>query len=185
MDDQNISDEFVKRHYPGLYSLLLRRIKDASVAAEMLQEAVITAMRNAKAGRVAEPDKLAGYIYRVALNLYRNYCRAHDNRPELRTEPDAIQSLPADNTAELSVEPAVLQRVCSIVAALPTERDREIVKRFYLDEEDKESICASLGLSPLHFDKVMFRARQRMRALLEAKGFAKSDFFGVLLVCAA
>jgi hypothetical protein len=31
------------------------------------------------------------------------------------------------------------------------------------------------------FDKVTFRARQRMRALLEAKGLDKTDFLSLLL----
>ena len=64
-----------------------------------------------------------------------------------------------------------------VVESLPTPRDREIVRRFYLDEEEKEAICRDLGLSPLHFDKVIFRARQRMRKLLEERGFKKTDFF--------
>jgi hypothetical protein len=38
-----------------------------------------------------------------------------------------------------------------------------------------------MGLSSLHFDKVIFRARQRMKTLLEARGFSKRDFFAVLL----
>ena len=63
---------------------------------------------------------------------------------------------------------------------MPTQRDREVVKRFYLDEEDKDAICRDLGLSALHFDKVIFRARQRMRSLLEARGFRRNDFFSVL-----
>ena len=67
--------------------------------------------------------------------------------------------------------------------SLPTVRDREIIKRFYLDEEDKAEICRSMGLSPLHFDRVMFRARQRVRVLLETKGFDKSDFLIALLSC--
>jgi RNA polymerase sigma-70 factor (ECF subfamily) len=68
---------------------------------------------------------------------------------------------------------------------LPVPRDREVIKRFYLDEETKDAICQSLGLSPIHFDRVIFRARQRMRALMEAKGFRKPDLFGslVLLCC--
>jgi RNA polymerase sigma-70 factor (ECF subfamily) len=72
--------------------------------------------------------------------------------------------------------------VRELIAELPTERDRLIVKRFYLDEEDKGVICDELGLSPLHFDKVIFRARQRMKDKLEIRGFKKSDFFILLLV---
>jgi RNA polymerase sigma-70 factor (ECF subfamily) len=72
-----------------------------------------------------------------------------------------------------------------VLEALPVTRDREIVKRFYLDEEDKERICGELGLSPVHFDRVIFRARQRMRAMLESMGIGKSDIFGFLIVCFA
>ncbi len=46
----------------------------------------------------------------------------------------------------------------------------EIIKRFYLDEEDKAEICRSMGLSPLHFDRVIFRARQRLRSLTGSEG---------------
>ena len=59
-------------------------------------------------------------------------------------------------------------RVWDIIEELPTERDREVMRRFYLNEEDKASICADLHLSANHFDKVAFRARQRMRVLLSA-----------------
>ncbi len=57
------------------------------------------------------------------------------------------------------------------------------MKRLYLVEEAKDEICRSLGLTPLHFDRVIHRARQRLRVLLEAKGLGKSDFLSVLLTC--
>lgn len=185
MGEDAISDQFIRQHYAGLYALLQRRIGDASVAAEMLNEAVAIAIVHARQGRVAQPERLAGYVFRVAMNLYRNYRREFDNRAELRAAGDAIQYLPGDRGADEGLGADIVQEVRMIVAALPTARDREIVKRFYLDEEEKDDICRSLGLAPLHFDKVVFRARQRLRALLEAKGFRKSDLLGVLMVCCA
>ena len=182
MGEDAISEQFIRQHYAGLHALLQRRIGDPAVAAEMLNEAVATAIVHARAGRVAQPERLAGYVFRVALNLYRNYRREFDNRAELRVTGDAVQQLPGASGAEDGIETGVVHEVRAIVASLPTARDREIVKRFYLDEEDKEDICKALGLAPLHFDKVIFRARQRLRALLEAKGFSKSDLLGVLLV---
>jgi RNA polymerase sigma-70 factor, ECF subfamily len=180
-----ISDQFIRQHYAGLHALLQRRIGDSGVAAEMLNEAVATAIVHARQGRVAEPERIAGYVFRVAMNLYRNYRREFDNRTELRAAGDAIQYLPGDRGADEGLDAGIVREVRKIVASLPTQRDREIVKRFYLDEEEKDDICRSLGLAPLHFDKVIFRARQRLRALLEAKGFSKSDLLGVLMVCFA
>jgi len=179
-----ISNDFIKQHYTGLYSLLHRRIRDANIAQEILNEAVATTIKHSRAGRVSDPQRLAGYVYRVALNLYRNYRREYANRPGVHSSDEDIDQLPAQRTTEDAVmNTGVLSQILSIVASLPTARDREIVKRFYLDEQDKEEICRDLGLSPLHFDRVIFRARQRMRSLLEAKGFEKSDFFIALLSC--
>jgi RNA polymerase sigma-70 factor (ECF subfamily) len=179
-----ISDQFIRQHYTGLHALLQRRIGDAAVAAEMLNEAIATAIVHVRQGRVAQPERLAGYVYRVAMNLYRNYRREFDNRGELRAGGDAVQQLPGAGGTDDAPDSGVVRTVRAIVESLPTARDREIVKRFYLDEEDKDEICRSLGLGPLHFDKVIFRARQRLRALLEARGFSKSDLLGVL-VCVA
>ena len=185
MGEDAISDQFIRQHYAGLHALLQRRIGDGGVAAEMLNEAVATAIVHARQGRVAEPERIAGYVFRVAMNLYRNYRREFDNRSDLRAAGDAVQYLPGDRGADEGLDPGIVREVRSIVASLPTARDREIVKRFYLDEEEKDDICRSLGLAPLHFDKVIFRARQRLRALLEAKGLSKTDLLGVLIVCFA
>lgn len=179
-----ISNDFIKQHYPGLYSLLHRRIRDPNIAQEILNEAVATTITHSRAGRVSDPERLAGYVYRVALNLYRNHRREYANRPGVHATDEDIDQLPAQRTTEdAAMKTGVLRQVLSIIASLPTVRDREIVKRYYLDEEDKDEICRALGLSALHFDRVIFRARQRMRSLLEAKGFDKSDFFNVLLSC--
>lgn len=179
-----ISNDFIKQHYTGLYTLLHRRIRDANIAQEILNDAVATAIAHSRAGRVADPKRLAGYVYRVALNLYRNYRREYANRPGVHATDEDVDQLPAQRTTEdAAMKTGVLRQILSIIASLPTVRDREIVKRFYLDEEDKDEICRSLGLSPLHFDRVIFRARQRMRSLLEARGFDKSDFLSVLLSC--
>lgn len=186
MGEDEISDKFVKQHYAGLQVLLQRRIKDAAVAEEMLNEAVATAIAHMRVGRVSQPERLPGYVYRVALNLYRNYRREFDNRSDLRVRSEDIDQLPTLPYAASDVAYSELPRIVrGLIAELPTSRDREIVRRFYLDEEDKAQICDSLGLTSLHFDKVIFRARQRMKTLLEAKGIDKHDLLSVLLLICA
>ena len=50
-------------------------------------------------------------------------------------------------------------------AYVSSDRDREILFRFYLAEDDKERICRDLGLTAVHFNRVLFRARERFREL--------------------
>jgi RNA polymerase sigma-70 factor (ECF subfamily) len=57
--------------------------------------------------------------------------------------------------------------VRQVITELNSDRDREVLLRFYLREEEKEQICADLGLSSLHFNRVLFRARERYKQLFE------------------
>ena len=52
--------------------------------------------------------------------------------------------------------------------------------RFYLDDEDKDAICRALGLSYEHFNRVIFRARNRFRELLERRGFGRDDLLTII-----
>lgn len=57
----------------------------------------------------------------------------------------------------------------TLIGELGTERDRQILFRFYVAEHEKATICADLDLDLVHFNKVLFRAKQRFRTLLEKR----------------
>ena len=65
---------------------------------------------------------------------------------------------------------------------MPAARDRDILVRFYLNDEAKEEICRELRLSEEHFNRVIFRARNRFRELLEQRGFWKADLLTLVAV---
>jgi DNA-directed RNA polymerase specialized sigma24 family protein len=57
--------------------------------------------------------------------------------------------------------------VRQILKEMTSERDIQVLFRFYLAEHDKERICADLGLTNLQFNLVLHRARERYRKLYE------------------
>jgi hypothetical protein len=65
---------------------------------------------------------------------------------------------------------------------MPVARDREVLIRFYLDDEDREQICRELQLSEEHFNRVIFRARNRFRELIEHRGFRKADLLAIAAI---
>jgi RNA polymerase sigma-70 factor (ECF subfamily) len=121
-------------------------------------------------------------VYRVAINDLRNHLRSMHTRSAVRSGEETLESLPGDRDAsDDAAETKAAALVRAVIEQLPTERDRVIVKRFYLDEAEKEEICREQhNLSPLHFDKVIHRARARMRELLQKRGFKRNDFFALL-----
>ena len=87
-------------------------------------------------------------------------------------------TLNAEEAQNMESEPSELseaddrqlaQAVMALLDELPTERDREILVRFYLDGTDKQQLCQELGLSPKHFDRVLMRARSRLRTIIERR----------------
>lgn len=165
----------VYRDYPGLRALIMRRVRDPQLAADILQDAAVTTLEKLRAGKIAQPSAIGGYLYRVALNHLRNYRRK--DRAAVSSSAD-LESLPdpanASDVGDIDREHWA-HAARSILDELPTVRDRDILVRFYLNDESREDICSALALSEEHFNRVIFRARNRFRSLLERRGYAKVD----------
>ena len=74
-------------------------------------------------------------------------------------------SAPNQLEAVLQKEKAAIVR--QVINELPTDRDRQVLFRYYIVEDEKEQICADLGLTSLHFNRVLHRARERYKELYE------------------
>jgi RNA polymerase sigma-70 factor (ECF subfamily) len=166
----------IERNYVGLRLLVSRRCRDPHVAADLLNEAVLTTWAKWQAGKIERPEQIAGYVLQVTMNLLRNHRRAIGERPEKRADAARLQELPGEGEpADETIEREIANRVKAVIRGMSSQRDRTVLVRFYLDEEDKEIICRDLGLTTLQFDKILHRARGRLRKLLEAGGLGRSD----------
>jgi RNA polymerase sigma factor (sigma-70 family) len=161
--------------YPALISLVARRCGKRAEAADLLHEAIRIAIEHHASGRIANLHRLPGYVFRTALNLLRNHKRAIRNRPELRaSEKEADSVACVDSVESLSCD-ATAQELRDALNELRMKRDRLVIQRFYMNEEPKRDICRDLGISGLSFDKIAFRARQRLKELLIARSVGADD----------
>jgi RNA polymerase sigma-70 factor (ECF subfamily) len=166
--ERSAEDELVCRYSRGV-SIIVRRIaRDPALTEDICQEAFRLVLEKVRRGEVREAEKLSGFICSLARNLAIDYFRQAARR---ETTEDIESSRPLSDPApdQLSV---LLQRekanaVRQVLKELKPARDREILYRFYIAEEEKETICADLGLSSLHFNRVLYRARERFRELCQ------------------
>jgi RNA polymerase sigma-70 factor, ECF subfamily len=176
-------ESLILKNYTGLRLLILRRTRDPNVASDLLSEAICITWEKWQANQIAHPDQIAGYIFQVAVNLLRNRRRAMGEKPGARADNSRLDTLADDSAAADDwIERQIAARVKRVIGSMSTPRDRLILTRFYLEEEDKESICRDLNLEATQFDKVLHRARGRLKELLEAQGLAKSDLLSVLVL---
>jgi RNA polymerase sigma-70 factor, ECF subfamily len=170
----------IEKNYVGLRLLVSRRCRDQHVGADLLNEAVCTTWAKWQAGKIERPEQIAGYVLQVTMNLLRNHRRAIAERPEKRADASKLQELPSDGQpADETIEREIASQVKNVIRGMSSQRDRAILVRFYLDEEDKETICRDLGLTPLQFDKILHRARGRLRKLLESGGLGRSELLSL------
>ena len=171
----------ITREYYGLRLLIARRTRDHEVAADLLNEAICTSWEKWRAGEIRQPQLIAGYVFQVALNLLRNLRRSVGERSDRRVNLDGLNELESSHATEPPLEDWVAGKVRDLIQSLGSSRDRTVLVRFYLEEEDSETICRDLALSPLQFKTVLHRARKRLRTLLESHGLKGSDLVGFLL----
>ncbi len=170
--------------YPGLVALLVRRIGDPQLAHDVLHDAIVTALDKLEAGTAVPPDVLAGFVFRTAMNHLRNHRRHQRLQLEDGEAVDALRDERSAGPAEESQQAATRELVRGVLQGLSSHRDREMLVRFYLDEEDKTQICESLALTGPQFDRVIFRARDRLRTLIERTGCSRWDLLGLALLLA-
>ena len=176
-------EALISRNYSGLRLLIQRRTGDPQLAADLLNDAVCTTWEKWQAGQIERPELIAGYIFQVAMNLLRNQRRKLGERPERRATTDQLDALiDPDSARDHALEESIAARVRRLLRSMTTPRDRLVLTRFYLEEVDKESICRELGVEPLQFDKILHRARGRLRELVESHGLRKTDLFSVLVL---
>jgi RNA polymerase sigma-70 factor, ECF subfamily len=171
--DPGAEEELVARFSRGLLFHLRRLTGDPALAEDLHQETFRIALPKLRREGLAEPERLGGYLLRIGRNLFLGGYRRRTRRGEdVALDPEEILDLPDVDTGQLSrlLKDEELREVRRLIAELGNDRDRQILFRFYVAEEDKQRICADLGLTSLNFNSVLFRARQRLKELLERAG---------------
>jgi len=150
---------------------------DFELTHDVCQEALVIILQRLRTTGLENPAALAAFAAQTARNLVMGM-RRKAQRQRTGTDAEAIESAadprPAayEQLAAGTIRP-ILNR---LLAELPGDRDRTVLVRFYLQEDNKSDICRDLNLSDLGFNQVIFRARNRLRQLLVEAGFQKHDF---------
>lgn len=162
----------VERFSRPVQLLLARHTRRRADADDLFQETFRLALEKLRGGELRQPEKLPGFLAALARNLaieiYRKAGRRKTDTGK-DTEMAALGRRAGQLGEVLDDEKALLVR--RVLGELRNDRDRQVLYRFYLAEEDKETIAADYELDSLQFNRVLHRARQRYKdALLEHLG---------------
>jgi len=155
---------------PKIEFILRRRLRDPVLAADLRQDTLITVIERLRDRGVDEPAKLAAFIYKTAEYLANNHGRRRQRR-NTHADTDQIEDAPSETPllADQIERDELANLVRESMKDLNQPRDRQLLRRFYLGEEDKADLCREYDVTPAHFDRVLYRARQRFGELLERR----------------
>ena len=163
--------ELVRRFSRALTFLLKRLTRDETAAEDLYQETFRLVIEKVRGGELRDAERLPGFVSSMARNLFLGSVRRSGRRQkwhgDAETTETAPDPAPGQLTKLLAQERAAAVR--QVLAELKNDRDREILSRYYIADEKKEDICSDLELSDLHFNRVLFRARQRYKELFESR----------------
>jgi len=165
--DKAMEEIFCQRYYPAVRRQLIAYTRDPVKAEDITHDVMLKLLLRLRSRGIDEPRYLARFVHQTTRYSYFSWLRQPANQ---QVTLEAIDD-PADtrDDAEQSLLNAEQRRLTlGLLKRLPVERDREVLWRAYFAEESKQSLCEALALSNAHFDRVMFRARQRLRAMVES-----------------
>jgi RNA polymerase sigma-70 factor (ECF subfamily) len=165
--DIQAEEELFLRYNRAVMIIINQAWKNCPLTADLCQETFHITLRRIRAGALNDPKKLPAYIWGIAHNLViqslRKTTSANHTEIEIAEEiPD-----PAPNQLDTILQTEKTKMARQVLKELKSERDRQVLYRFYIAENDKESICADLGLTAEQFNLVLFRARKQYRKLYE------------------
>jgi RNA polymerase sigma-70 factor (ECF subfamily) len=168
--DQQAETELVERYSRAVMSIIRRSLGDSNLADDLYQETFCIVIEKVREGDVREAERLSGFVCGVARNrVIKHFQRATQQERLTETEETVSLTQPGHDQLKELLRKESAEIVRQILKEMTNERDIEVLFRFYLAEDDKEQICADLGLTSLQFNLVLHRARERYRELYERR----------------
>ncbi|MGE4072252.1 MAG: RNA polymerase sigma factor [Lysobacterales bacterium] len=156
--------ELAQRLRPGLRVILRARLGGAAMVDDLVQEALILIIARWRQGEIADPQQQAAFAHTTAVHLASNATRTEARRRRLASDyAHSVEAQFEPSPEERMAQRQLLEAVRATVEELPNERDRQVLRAYYLDDLSKVEICAELELEARHFDRVLHRARVRLR----------------------
>jgi RNA polymerase sigma-70 factor (ECF subfamily) len=165
--DKYSGNEFVSLHYRWLLYVVRKKFSRVSSHEDIVQDSFMLVITKLQQGLVNNPDTIRSYLRTTAINIGYEYLRK-DKKYISAVDQDSLdifEDVTSDVLSNLEWDNGI-NHVKQIMTELPTDRDREILTQFYFEDQDKTEICKKLDLSSEHFDRVLYRAKQRLKELI-------------------
>jgi RNA polymerase sigma factor (sigma-70 family) len=155
----NAIQEFYECFAPGLRLLFLNRLRAEEDFEDLIHDTILATIHAIRQGQLRNADSLPGYVQTIAK---RKSCRWMESRVTARRHQDNEQTLLTDRRPgpeQMHARQEHLEIAREALAALKPH-EREILDRFYLQEQTPAQIQAEMGLTKTQFRLTKSRSKE-------------------------
>lgn len=166
--DRTAEAAFVARYAASARAIARRHARPNEPAVDdVVQDVLANVIERLRAGALRDGAALPAYVRNAVVFGVRALGRgAHPSCEDPAELEAAVEAGPVSAAEQVERQRAIRE----VLAELSVERDRQLIVRFYLEEQERADVCRALGIDEAHFHRVVFRARERLRARLEQRG---------------
>ena len=163
-------DKSLAEHFGWLRSVVAARLGEPQAIDDVMQEVAAAAAASSQRAPLADPSKMAPWLYRIAVRqtlLYRRSCGRR--RKLVKNFAERVGPCESDNRAPNPLQWMLAnERSARFRAAMDDmpDRDREVLMLKYEHGWSYKRIAEQLGISTSAVETRLHRARKRLRASL-------------------
>ncbi len=137
---------------------------------DKVHDTFVVVVQAIRRGELREPERLMGFVRtivrrQVAAHIDRV---VHNRREQVDLDSSVRVADPRENPEQSAIFRERAELIQRVLGEL-TERDREILTRFYLKEQDQDQICTEMSLTETQFRLLKSRAKARFGELGKKK----------------
>ncbi len=163
--DEAGMEELYRIFHRGIRFFLCRQLGPQELE-DKVHDTFLIVVQAIQRDDLREPERLMGFVRTIVRRQVASYIDdlVHNRREELDIEMGARIQDRRHNPEQSLVFRQKVELMKSILREL-SDKDREILTRFYLREQTQEEICDDMGLSETQFRLLKSRAKGRFGEL--------------------
>lgn len=144
---------------------------------DKVHDAFLTIAQSIRRGDLREPERLMGYVRTIIRRQVASYIGAavEARRNWVDPEHGAVLRDRQPDPERKAIDQQNLDLAMRVLNTLP-RRDREVLMRFYLQEQSPRQICRDMGLTQTQFRLTKSRAKARFTELARARFALREGF---------
>ena len=163
--DRHAEAALCRRFAPAVRTFARRRLRTTDAVEEFAQDVFLRFVEALRAGQVAEPERVGGFILGICKNLARERARNAERRAQLWEQFGSALAALADEPTLAAYQLAQLE---DCLSQMP-QRSREVIRFAFIDGQPAAAIASRLAMSEGNVRVVRHRAIEALRECMSTK----------------